>query len=271
MSATGAMTERYEESVFINCPFDLSYRPMLRALMFAVYDCGFIVRSALEEDDAGEVRYMKILRIIGECKYGIHDISRVELDRKTRLPRFNMPLELGLFLGAKGFGEMRHAVKSCLVLDSEPFRYRTFCSDIAGQEVRAHGDSDRKAIAAVRDWLSNSVSRTGVIIPSGSLIANRFERFERQLPQWCRRLGLVPAELTFRDQRVLIEQWLRANAWTPELEARVRRQTSGASGRAVRARTGEGKAATARPSTSKRAAVNAQAKTSGDSPTPHST
>jgi hypothetical protein len=216
-------SDRYEESVFINCPFDLAYRSMFRALMFAVYDCGFIVRSALEEDNAGEVRYTKILRIIRECKYGIHDISRVQLDRKTRLPRFNMPLELGLFLGAKGFGETHHTVKSCLVLESDPFRYRAFCSDIAGQEVRAHFNSYRKAIAAVRDWLSNSVSHS-VTIPSGSVIAGRFDRFERALPKWCERQGLVPAELTFRDQRILIEQWLRTNTWEPR--TRRRRVTS---------------------------------------------
>jgi hypothetical protein len=209
------ISDRYEDSVFINCPFDAQYRPMMRALMFAVYDCGFIARSALEEDDGGEVRYTKILRIIRECKYGIHDISRVEPDRKTKLPRFNMALELGLFLGAKGFGETHHSSKSCLVLDSEPFRYRTFCSDIAGQEVRAHGYDYRKAITAVRDWLSNSPARTGIIIPSGSIIAKRCEKFERALPAWCQRQGLVPNELTFRDQRVLIEQWLQANVWTP--------------------------------------------------------
>lgn len=208
-------SSKYEVSVFINCPFDIGYRPMLRALMFAVYDCGFIVRSALEEDDAGEVRYAKIMRIIRECRYGIHDISRVQLDRKTRLPRFNMPLGLGLFLGAKGFGEPPHAIKSCLVLDSQPFRYRTFCSDIAGQEVCAHFDTPRRAIAAVRDWLSNSISRS-VLRPSGSIIAKRFERFERALPKWCQRQGLIPAELTFRDQRILIEQWLKANSWEPE-------------------------------------------------------
>jgi hypothetical protein len=209
------MSKRYKDSVFINCPFDILYRPMMRALMFAVYDCGFIARSALEEDDGGEVRYSKILRIIGECKYGIHDISRVELDRRTKLPRFNMPLELGLFLGAKGFGDTHHACKSCLVLDSEPYRYRTFCSDIAGQEVRSHGGSHRKAIAAVRDWLSDSAQQSGILIPSGSIIAKRFERFERALPVWCQRQGLVPTELTFRDQRVLVEQWLRGNSWTP--------------------------------------------------------
>jgi hypothetical protein len=208
------ISDRYEDSVFINCPFD-PYRPMMRALLFAVYDCGFIVRSALEEDNAGEVRYTKILRIIRECRFGIHDISRVELDRKTRLPRFNMALELGLFLGAKGFGETHHTAKSCLVLDRDPFHYRMFCSDIAGQEVRAHGNDHRKAITAVRDWLSNAPTRSGIIIPSGSKIAERFQKFQDALPEWCEKQGLVTTELTFRDERVLIEQWLQANVWMP--------------------------------------------------------
>ena len=42
--------------------------------------------------------------MIADCRYGIHDISRTELDRDSGLPRFNMPLELGIFLGAKRFG-----------------------------------------------------------------------------------------------------------------------------------------------------------------------
>ena len=36
---------------------------------------------------------------------GIHDISRTESSGKPRLPRFNMPLELGMFLGAKQYGD----------------------------------------------------------------------------------------------------------------------------------------------------------------------
>jgi len=87
--------------VFVNCPFDEQYRPLFRALLFAVLDCGFRVRCALEIDDASEIRIDKIFRIIGEAKYGIHDISRTEPDPENRLPRFNMPLELGMFLAAK--------------------------------------------------------------------------------------------------------------------------------------------------------------------------
>jgi len=56
-------------------------------------------RCALEVQDSSENRLKKILRIIGECQFAIHDISRTDLDKKHQLPRFNMPFELGLFMG----------------------------------------------------------------------------------------------------------------------------------------------------------------------------
>jgi hypothetical protein len=87
--------------VFINCPFDASYRPILDAIVFAVYDLGFVARCALQVDDASQYRLDKILDLIERCRYGIHDISFVAIDVNTGLPRFNMPLELGLFLGCK--------------------------------------------------------------------------------------------------------------------------------------------------------------------------
>lgn len=88
----------YDLSVFINCPFDAKYRSLFQAAIFAVFDCGYVPRCALEVYDSGQVRIDKIVGLIKRCRFGIHDISRTELDRKSRLPRFNMPLELGIFL-----------------------------------------------------------------------------------------------------------------------------------------------------------------------------
>ena len=90
----------YEDSVFINCPFDRAYRPIFNALVFVVHECGYFARSALEIEDSGQVRIQKIQELILDCRLGIHDISRTEPEPETKLPRFNMPLELGLFLGA---------------------------------------------------------------------------------------------------------------------------------------------------------------------------
>ncbi len=54
--------------------------------------------------DASQVHIDKIYTTIADCRYGIHDISRTELDENSGVPRFNMPLEFGVFLGAKKFG-----------------------------------------------------------------------------------------------------------------------------------------------------------------------
>jgi hypothetical protein len=81
--------------VFINCPFGTGYQPIFSAIVFAVYDLGFVARCSLEDDDAGEVRLTKIQRIVEECRYGINDLSTVTLDTVTGLPRFNMPLASG--------------------------------------------------------------------------------------------------------------------------------------------------------------------------------
>ena len=110
-----ATTPTYSDNVFLNVPFDRRYRPLFRALVFAIHDCGFQSRCALESDDGGVVRVEKLYTIIGQCKFGIHDISRTTLDTVNRLPRFNMPLELGMFLGAKRYGAGVHRQKNCLI------------------------------------------------------------------------------------------------------------------------------------------------------------
>ena len=204
----------YEYNVFINCPFDDHYRPLFEALVFAVQDCGYIARCALEVDDASEVRIEKIAKIIAACRFGIHDICRTEPDATTGLPRFNMPLELGLFLGAKRFGRAEQNQKSCLILDVERYRFQKFISDIAGQDISAHGADASKAIKIVRDWLSNA-TRASIKIPGGSLIASRYQLFRKDLPAMCQKLHLNVDELTFNNYVVQVEEWLKLNAQVP--------------------------------------------------------
>jgi len=201
----------YEYSVFINCPFDEAYRPLFEAVVFAVHDCGYVARSSLEVTDASQVRIEKIAAIIATCKFGVHDISRTELDALTNLPRFNMPVELGLFLGAKWFGTGKHKQKICLILDVERYRYQKFISDIAGQDIIAHGGEPEIAIIAVRNWLNDATSRT-VKIPGGRAIARRYAIFRAELPATCSRLQLSVEDLTFNDYVLQVEEWLKLNA-----------------------------------------------------------
>jgi len=200
---------RYDGSVFINCPFTPDYQQLFRAIVFAVADCGFVPRSALEKSDSGETRIGKLYRIIRECRYGVHDISVTEPDSINNLPRFNMPLELGIFLGAREFGSRAHRDKGCLILDRERFRYQIFCSDLSGQDPKAHNGEPADAVRCIRNWLR--AERPWVRLPSGERMWQRFEKFTSGLPVICDALLLEPDSLEFHDLTTVIEEWLRDN------------------------------------------------------------
>jgi len=195
--------------VFINCPFDASYRPIFDAIIFTVYALGFVARCALEEDDAAEFRFSKIERIIEGCRFGINDLSAVALDKTTGLPRFNMPLELGLFLGCKRFGLKYQSKKRCLILDSDRYRYRNFISDISGQDIHAHAGDPEQAIREVRDWLQATSKRRS--LPGGGEIIEQYRRFQEDLPDICAALALEHSKLTFLDLSTTIAEWLRTS------------------------------------------------------------
>lgn len=202
------MPKVFDTDVFINCPFDNDYQPLFHALFFAVVACGFRVRCALEVDDGTQVRIDKIFNVIRESPFGIHDISRTELN-PNGLPRFNMPLELGLFLGAKQFGAAGQKKKRCLILDRDRFRYQEFISDIAGQDIQAHENNPETLIAVVRNWL-RSLS-PGHPLPGGAAIHQRYILFLRELPDICHAIQLDPNKVTYADYADIVTVWLRKN------------------------------------------------------------
>lgn len=195
------------DDVFLNCPFDSGYWPLFETVVFTVYACGFRPRCALEESDSGDVRVDKIAKLIRQCRFGIHDISRVELDPANGLPRFNMPFELGLDLGCRKFGGPAFEGKKLLILDSESYRYQKFLSDIAGQDIRSHGGRPEKVLREVRDWLK-TVSRRRTI-PGDGLIRDRYSEFAAALPAICDRQRLDRDGLNYLDYVQIIEEWLR--------------------------------------------------------------
>ena len=193
------------DDVFINCPFDAAYNPTFRALVFTVYACGFRARSARELDDGGQTRIDKLLGIIDACRYGVHDLSRTELDPASGLPRFNMPLELGLFLGAKHYGVAAQRAKRLLILDTEQYRYQQFASDLAGMDIRAHGGEPVEALRRLRDWLAN-VSRRA--LPSADRVARVYEAFQGDLPTIADDLEFQIDDIPYVDFERMVAGWL---------------------------------------------------------------
>ncbi len=200
----------YDRQGFLNVPFDIRYKKLLHALVFAVHECGLVARCALEKDDAGQARVDKLYDIIRDSRFGIHDLSRTTLDTTNRLPRFNMPLELGLFLGARRFGSRTQRQKSCLILDRDRYRYQICCSDIAGQDIRAHNNEVGHALTVVRNWLQTHLPAKRRL-PGPAILISRYIEFRRQLPFMCRVDGLRQSQLTFLDYQYLVSAWLTEN------------------------------------------------------------
>jgi hypothetical protein len=154
------------------------------------------------------VRLQKIYELIAASRYSIHDLSRTALDSGSALPRFNMPLELGIDLGCKEFSS-ECADKSVLIFDSEHYRFQRFVSDLSGQDIHQHGNNPKTAVSRVRNWLRTESGKSG--IPSGASIYARYEKFQADLPRICEELKLDVSDLTFADFSYTIARWLQTH------------------------------------------------------------
>jgi hypothetical protein len=192
--------------VFINCPFTADYQAHFQATVFTVVRSGFTPRCARESDDGGEVRFEKICRIISGCPYAVHDISKTEPDADSGLPRFNMPFELGLFLGAKRFGGRPHRQKKSLIFDRAPFRYQSFISDISGQDIHPHNGEVDQLIRELATWLRDQARDPKV--PGGIAVADEYSKFKVDLPSIAGDMQLQLSELTFKDLVAVVARWI---------------------------------------------------------------
>jgi hypothetical protein len=203
----------FSRDVFVNCAFDERFQPIFHAIVFAIIRSGFRARCALETEDAAENRFAKIQNIVEQSPFGIHDLSRTQSDGDPPLPRFNMPLELGLFIGAKRYGNDQQRRKRALILDTEQYRYQRFISDIAGQDIRAHGSDPIRAIEMVAAWLRTQTGSTTV--PGGRRIAEEFADFQLSLPAVLSGRQLRPAEMSFRDYVAIATAWIAGSLRQP--------------------------------------------------------
>jgi hypothetical protein len=146
---------QFDKSVFINCPFDERFEPLLQAILFSVLYLGFEPRLALDKNDAGEVRLRKIVELIKSSKYSIHDLSRSIAGKKGELYRLNMPFELGVDYGCREFDGEAKRDKKFLILEEKKYRYQAALSDLAGCDIEAHGGRFEDAMSKVRNWLVN--------------------------------------------------------------------------------------------------------------------
>jgi len=149
------LNKNYSKNVFINCPFDPEYKPLLRAIVYTILYFVFQPRLSLEQSDSGRVRLQKILDCIKESKYGIHDLSRIKA-KKDEFFRFNMPFELGADFGCKNYNT-KHSNKAFLVLAKEEYKYMQAISDLNGIDIKHHNNKVESLIYALRAWFIETV------------------------------------------------------------------------------------------------------------------
>lgn len=199
----------FSQHVFINCPFDDQYRPLFLAIVFTVHLLGFLPRCSKEINTGGD-RLKKIMDLMLKCKYGIHDISRIQ--RTGKMPRFNMPLELGIDMGCQRAGNKQCRSKNLLVMETEAFRYKQFMSDYSGRDVEPHHDSVSEVICIVRDWLNDAIKGTKRYpLPGDDLIIPEYRKFRRRLPELCKEARVSRLrKLTFNDYSYLAAKFIAA-------------------------------------------------------------
>jgi hypothetical protein len=180
----------YDKSVFLNCPFDADYKPILDAVLFCIHDCGFVAQIALQ-DVGSQVRLVKIVALIRASRYSIHDLSRIEQ------PRLNMAFECGLCLGAQLFGNRAQQTKDMLILDAEEHRYKKTMSDVSGQDAKSHHNNPNDAIGAVRSFLARKSGISPFI--GAAAITRRFRRFSDELPELARAAHIDADEMKSLD------------------------------------------------------------------------
>lgn len=166
----------FDRSVFINCPFDEEYAPILQAIAFCVTYLGLYPRLAPENSDNAAARLDRIVDLIRSSKFGIHDLTRCKANETGDYARMNMPFELGLDHACRRYGGEALKAKRILILEHTRYDYQKALSDISGWDIEAHEGDFEKAVRKVRSWL---ISQANVPKVGAAAIQGKYLLFQQ--------------------------------------------------------------------------------------------
>lgn len=199
----------FSRNVFINCPFDPAYAILLRPLLFTVSYLGYVPRIASERLDSGEPRIDKIVELIRESKFSIHDLSRMQSSQEREFYRLNMAFELGIDFGCRSFAEGDAKSKKILVLEKERYRYQRALSDLSGSDIKDHNNEPEVVVREVRNWFRETAAGRP---PSGTVIWDHFNVFMTDFYQAREEQGYKDKDLELMptlEYVDFIEEWLQ--------------------------------------------------------------
>ncbi len=188
------------KSVFLNIPYDDEFEDLYLGYIVGLTQLGLTVNAALAIPH--ETRLDAIIQLIEASDLSIHDLSRVELS--GGVPRFNMPLELGLALYHSRKTRGKHLVS---IFDRKPNQAKRSTSDVNGVDLHIHHGSPKHLMIALR----NIFRQPGDITTVPEMLAS-YRAVKRKLPV-LRKLaggGTLFAAAIFRD--ILLAALVEAEA-----------------------------------------------------------
>ena len=175
-----------DRSVFLNCPFDGPYRPLLDALVFTCVRAGFHPLPAPSTGRSGTPRLDRILKALEDCRYSIHDLSRSHGEGDQNLARFNMPLELGMAMATRGRAPGDDAHEYLVLVRDAAGPHHRYISDLGGLDPQAYDGTVERLVAELLKWLLDLPGAVTSLRPSEVVEAlPRFDAARRELEtQW---------------------------------------------------------------------------------------
>ena len=164
----------FDKSVFINCPIDDDFAPMLEVIMFCIVYAGLKPRLATERLESGENRLDKIIELISSCAISVHDLSRCKAEKVGEFFRMNMPFEFGIDMGFRHSPDKRTDRKKFIIFENEQYDLKKALSDIAGFDVEFHQNDFQLVIKKLRNFLKVEVNCT---LPGEKKLKSEYSTF----------------------------------------------------------------------------------------------
>ncbi len=171
-----ARTRRIEP-VFLNIPYDSEFEDLYLAYIVGLTQLGLKLNVTLAVPNQG--RLNTIIDLIERSDFSIHDLSRIELSHGV--PRFNMPVELGLALYRSRVTKGKHRIH---IFESKSYRAQRSTSDVNGLDPQIHRGRPKDLMAALRNIFRQPGDMTSV----PEMLAS-YRAVKKKLPELRRNAG----------------------------------------------------------------------------------
>ena len=166
--------KRRIESVFLNIPYDVAFENLYLAYIVGLTQLGLSINAALAVPNQG--RLSTIIELIDKSDFSIHDLSRVEISRGV--PRFNMPVELGLALYRSHITNGQHRV---FIFERKQYRAQQSTSDVNGIDPQIHNGTVKGLMSGLRNIFRqpNDVTTVPEMLASYRAVQQRIPEMRR--------------------------------------------------------------------------------------------